>query len=195
MRFKSPALTPKCLCQIFAAAALAAVVSGCGSTGQQNGLTTSSLRPQPGPGVMQQRPERYQPYPAASAAGAPPYQTANTMPYSAGQTGSQPGYKTYQYPWNGNRERIHTGAAWQPTATPAPASNVTWKASPTAPAAGMQLAKGPYAGREIVVAPGDTLYSLAARHDVAVASLMQANHLQSPVIQVSQRLVLPATGR
>lgn len=43
----------------------------------------------------------------------------------------------------------------------------------------------------IVVAQGDTLYAIAARHRVSVAALMQANNLQGPTIVPGQRLTLP----
>ncbi len=46
-------------------------------------------------------------------------------------------------------------------------------------------------GDTIEVQPGDTLYGLARRHNVAVAELMQLNSLSSPNLHPGQKLYLP----
>jgi murein DD-endopeptidase MepM/ murein hydrolase activator NlpD len=49
-------------------------------------------------------------------------------------------------------------------------------------------------GRTVVVAPGDTLTSLAATHGVRVEDLVEVNGLASPVLVVGQRLFVPDDG-
>ena len=198
------------------------LISGCGMAPGHNGMTTASLRPQPNEGMVQ-RP--YSAYGPAATLGAPMAGSLTSRTASAPApvvyAGPPRTFKTYQYKWNGNRQRIQAGAAlkpasvapsnpnqlasaatqWKPTA-PEPVSNMTWKASPAAPASATSKSGASVShamahsavSREIVVGPGDTLYSLATKHDVAMASLMQANHLSSPVIKVSQHLVLPAAS-
>lgn len=47
-------------------------------------------------------------------------------------------------------------------------------------------------GRYVVVESGDTLYSLARRHDVAVHSMIEANRLEPPyLLKIGQVLVVP----
>ena len=199
------------------------LISGCGMAPGYNSMTTASLRPQPSEPLVQ-RP--YSSYSPAAPHGAPMAATHMARPASAPApvvyAGPPRTFKTYQYKWNGNRQRIQAGGAlkpasvaqsnphqlasaataWKPTATE-PVSNMTWKASPAAPvtatpksgASARHAMAHSTAGREIVVGPGDTLYSLATKHDVAMASLMQVNHLSSPVIKVSQHLVLPAASQ
>lgn len=168
-------------------------VSGCGMAPSQNGMTTASLRPRPEEGLV------LRPYPSltpASTLGAPMTARPAKVPVQAGYTGSPKPLKTYHYNWNGNHERLQAGAAQSPPTTPV--SNMKWKPSPVAgpKSAQLPMSRAPLnraaAGREIIVGPGDTLYSLATKHDVTMAGLMQANHLNSPTIKVSQHLVLPA---
>jgi murein DD-endopeptidase MepM/ murein hydrolase activator NlpD len=47
----------------------------------------------------------------------------------------------------------------------------------------------------IDVAPGDTLYGLAKRHNVSISELMSANGLQGPMIKPGQKLVVPPPQR
>ena len=49
-------------------------------------------------------------------------------------------------------------------------------------------------GTTIDVQPGDTLYGLAKRHGVSIASLMDANQLTSPNLKPGQKLVVPVAG-
>jgi murein DD-endopeptidase MepM/ murein hydrolase activator NlpD len=49
-------------------------------------------------------------------------------------------------------------------------------------------------GQNIEVQPGDTVSSLARKHNVPIADLMQANDLRSPALRPGQRLVLPSAG-
>ncbi|MFF8406815.1 C40 family peptidase [Streptomyces sp. NPDC015684] len=59
------------------------------------------------------------------------------------------------------------------------------------PAAIAARITGP-AGKQVVLARGDTLWSLARRHGTTVAALQQANHLgRSTLIYAGHRLVLP----
>ncbi len=61
-----------------------------------------------------------------------------------------------------------------------------WRASPQSAQAGaMPLAP------TVVVAPGDTLASIARRHGVSIGELMRANSLGSERIVAGQRLVIP----
>jgi LysM repeat protein len=47
-------------------------------------------------------------------------------------------------------------------------------------------------GKTYVVQPGDTLYSIAVRHDTTVQALMVANNLSNPnLIYVGQTLKVP----
>jgi murein DD-endopeptidase MepM/ murein hydrolase activator NlpD len=46
-------------------------------------------------------------------------------------------------------------------------------------------------GEAVEVQPGDTLYGLSRRHNVAVAELMQLNNLTNPNLQPGQKLYLP----
>ncbi len=50
-------------------------------------------------------------------------------------------------------------------------------------------------GDAVEVQPGETLYSIAQRHGVAVAALKDANGLTSDSVRPGQRLVLPADAR
>jgi murein DD-endopeptidase MepM/ murein hydrolase activator NlpD len=49
-------------------------------------------------------------------------------------------------------------------------------------------------GEEIVVQPGDTLYSLSRAHHVSLAELMSANSLSNPNVHPGQKLHLPSAG-
>ena len=199
------------------------LVSGCGMAPGYNSMTTASLRPQPSERMVQRPYSPYGPAATLGAPMASTHisRTASA-PAPVGNAGPPRTFKTYQYKWNGNQHRIQAGkalkpatvaqsnphqlasatTAWKPTATE-PVSKMTWKASPAAPATATPKSGASArhamahstAGREIVVGPGDTLYSLATKHDVAMASLMQVNHLSSPVIKVSQHLVLPAASQ
>ena len=158
---------------------LALLTAGCAAA--PGGITTASIRPRPDEGMLQ-RPV----YTPSSTLGARPITTASLPNHSR-----QPvPFKTYQYPWNGNRERIQTGAIAPKSEL---ASNINWQ---TTPSPVRFASNGSFTPREtarqIIVAPGDTLFSLSMKHSVPMTALMQANNLQSPVIKVSQRLVLPA---
>lgn len=52
--------------------------------------------------------------------------------------------------------------------------------------------RGP--GRTVTIRSGDTLYSLARRHDRSVKQLMAANGLQSGALRVGQKLRIPPKG-
>jgi lipoprotein NlpD len=73
-------------------------------------------------------------------------------------------------------------------------------ATPTATGPGLARAPSTPAaettvpGRTVVVAPGDTLASLAATHGVRVEDLVEVNGLASPVLVVGQRLFVPDDG-
>ena len=179
------------------------VIGGCGMAPGQNGITTASLRPTE-PLVQ----KSYSPYAPASTIGAAMPRPA-TPPRQAAASAVPRTFKTYQYQWNGNRERIKTGGALTPAHAAAPittasinaprqdyrsAPRVTWKASPAAPERSAAAVASP-GGNDIVVAPGDTLYSISSKHHVPMASLMQANHMTSPVVRASQHLILPAASR
>lgn len=173
------ALNLSLLCRYAAVAGLGCLITACSSAPGQQGLTTASLQSPPIGTVGQKQQAAYPPQRAVHG-------TA----------------KAHSYQWSGNRDRMQAGAA----RSPVPASNVQsphaqWKASPRAPETGVmrpveRTAYPPQSlNREIIVMPGDTLYSLANKHQVGMTSLMQVNQLHSPEIKVSQRLVLPAASR
>src|SRR3546814_13687143 len=64
------------------------------------------------------------------------------------------------------------------------------------PLPGTWLAAQQQHASEHLVSRGDTLSGIANQHRVSVASLRQANHLQSDVLHIGQRLRIPslATG-
>lgn len=82
-----------------------------------------------------------------------------------------------------------------PRAAPAPiAPAPIARATPPAPA--MQAAARPSAlGATIEVQQGDTISSLARRHNVPISDLMAANNLRSPAIHPGQQLILPASAK
>ena len=187
MRLSSPALKPAISIRLAMALCLATVLGACSTASGPGAFTTASLPPRPSEGMLQQPRSQYA---APSAAGAP-------LPVSANR-----------YQWNGDTERIQTGAVQSPPEAQRAAAprQIIWQATPrsappaqerfNSPTASTSTAgTQPQAAREIVVGPGDTLYGIATRHHVPVASLMQANHLQSPALAVNQRLVLPAASR
>lgn len=168
---------------------LALLTAGCAAA--PGGMTTASIRPRPDEGMMQ-RPA----YTPSSTLGAPQGARPITTASLQAPTRQPAPFKTYHYPWNGNRERIQTGAISQRTRE---ASTIKWKAS--APGSPVRLASNATQtapvethtpAREIIVSPGDTLFSLSTKHNVPMTALMQANNLQSPAIKVSQHLILPA---
>jgi murein DD-endopeptidase MepM/ murein hydrolase activator NlpD len=80
-----------------------------------------------------------------------------------------------------------------PAATPpraAPAPEVTGSVAAHKPAVGGRWSWD--GGTAVTVAPGETVESIAHRHGVPVAAVMEANNLASPrAIQAGQRLVIP----
>ena len=100
-------------------------------------------------------------------------------------------YKGIQY--RGGRDPV-TGAApnleGQMPAPPAPPASVRKAGSRTRVAGSATSATA--SGLRIQVQSGDTLTSLAGKHQVTVAALMQANALSTPKIVAGQTLVLPA---
>jgi LysM repeat protein len=177
-------VAPYKLCAAFSVCSLAA---GCGTASGPGSFTTASLPPRPVEGMAGTIRTAYaQP----SAVGAPMARRASGP--------AQP------YQWNGNRERIQVGTAAPGLArndTPqlaAAAPSLTWKASPRAATASEPKASiqpVPAVSHDIIVGPGDTLFSIASKHNVSMSSLMQTNHLSSPTLKVSQHLVLPAAVR
>ena len=96
-----------------------------------------------------------------------------------------------------------TQAAHNPPPTPAayaPASGPEITGSVTAPASVVRkpTSSGQWSwdgGTAITVAPGETVDSIARRHGMPVAIIMEANNLASPnAIQAGQRLVIPRYG-
>ncbi|MBC8050583.1 MAG: LysM peptidoglycan-binding domain-containing M23 family metallopeptidase [Chitinophagales bacterium] len=54
--------------------------------------------------------------------------------------------------------------------------------------------RGSNGGKEITVAPGDTLYGLALRYDVPVRDLERANDLAGQSLRAGQSLIIPSPG-
>jgi len=65
--------------------------------------------------------------------------------------------------------------------------------SETAPSERMQP-QASASGDEIIVQPGDTLYSISRAHHVSLAELMSANSLSNPNVHPGQKLHLPSAN-
>ena len=63
-----------------------------------------------------------------------------------------------------------------------------------APAPGQKIPVAP-GGTTVEVQQGDSLYSIAKRHNVPLSALMDVNQLKSPNLKIGQKLVLPANAR
>jgi murein DD-endopeptidase MepM/ murein hydrolase activator NlpD len=101
-----------------------------------------------------------------------------------------------------------TQAAYNPPPTPAsyapasynPAPSPEYTGSVAAPPSVVRKPTAPAqwswdGGTAITVAPGETVDSIARRHNVPVAVIMEANKLSSPnALQAGQRLVIPRYG-
>jgi murein DD-endopeptidase MepM/ murein hydrolase activator NlpD len=79
----------------------------------------------------------------------------------------------------------YSGQSQSGSRTVAPAAAAPYAATPATAAAER--------GEAIEVAPGDTLYRLARRHNVSVSELMALNDLKSPGLKPGQKLYLPAS--
>ena len=121
----------------------------------------------------------YEPPPATPAAYYPP---------AAPATYSSPPPNPAAYnpaPYNPAPPAPYNPAAYNP----APSSEVTGSVSRKPTASGQWTWDG---GTAVTVAPGETLESIARRHGVPVAVILEANNLASPnAIQTGQRLVIP----
>ncbi len=62
------------------------------------------------------------------------------------------------------------------------------------PRDGAYLQRGPGGGKEIVVAPGDTLYGLALQYGVPVRELEQSNDLAGRSLRAGQTIIIPSPG-
>jgi murein DD-endopeptidase MepM/ murein hydrolase activator NlpD len=131
--------------------------------------------------------------PAAPYAPAPP---AASAPYNP-----PPAPATYNPAAN---PPAYTSAAYSPAAyspasyNPAPGPEVTGSVVAPASVVRKPTSSGQWSwdgGTAITVAPGETVDSIAHRHGVPVAVIMEANNLASPnAIQTGQRLVIPRYG-
>ena len=84
----------------------------------------------------------------------------------------------------------YSAASYRLTPVPPPAPDVTGSVVARKPASPGQWSWD--GGTAITVAPGDTVDSIARRHGVPAAVVMEANHLASAkAIQAGQRLVIP----
>lgn len=147
------------------ALAAGALLAACGSTAQ-SGLTTASLPSEPA---------------------ARPMQPSSLAHAQAVAPSTRPDYPTYS--WNRAAERnayvppqaTHRPASWY--ATPRPPERITYQPRPLA------------TSRIVEVEAGDTLYGIARRNNVSVASLIETNQLNGIAIHPGQRLALPAGAR
>jgi murein DD-endopeptidase MepM/ murein hydrolase activator NlpD len=126
----------------------------------------------------------YAPPPAAPAPYNPPPAPATYNPAA-----NPPAYTSAAY----------SPAAYSPASNnPAPSPEIT--GSVAAPASVMRkpTSSGQWSwdgGTAVTVAPGETVDSIARRHGVPVAVIMEANNLASPnALQAGQRLVIPRYG-
>jgi murein DD-endopeptidase MepM/ murein hydrolase activator NlpD len=129
----------------------------------------------------------YQPANASGSAGSGSYQQA-----SAGG-GYQSGY-TNPYPQGGagSYRPGHMGAyqsgAYQPASYEPANTEITGATRPAAPPPLEWTWEG---GTPITVLPGETVESLARRHNVPVAAIVQANNLSGQAVHPGQHLVIP----
>ena len=169
------------------------LLSGCGQNSMGNGLTTSSITT--GSTTPRSTPQN-----------PPPHYTWNGRPaYSYGNYAQPPppaygGYRPQPAPSYGAYTPRRTAAYGTYGQKPAPAygaqtrqPTTIWRASPRPPARPAPTTPG-YA-RTVEVMGGDTLYSIARRHGVTVASLVDTNRLSGIEIHPGQRLLLPAGAR
>jgi murein DD-endopeptidase MepM/ murein hydrolase activator NlpD len=92
-----------------------------------------------------------------------------------------------------------TSTAYSPAAySPAAGSEITGSVVAPASVVRKPTSSGQWSwdgGTAITVAPGETVDSIARRHGVPVAAILEANKLASPnAIQAGQRLVIPRYG-
>lgn len=115
-------------------------------------------------------------YTQASAGGG--YLSGNTNSYPQGGAGSsyQPGHMGSYQP-----------ASYQPGYQPAN-NDITGTTRPMAPPPVEWTWEG---GTPITVAPGETLETIAHRHNVPVAAIIQANNMTGPAVHPGQHLVIP----
>jgi LysM repeat protein len=91
-----------------------------------------------------------------------------------------------EYRWNGNPQRIVVG---KPPAAPRHLEAPGTKPSGEPAKAAASPAKSPRA-TTVTVKSGDTLYTIAQRHGVTVASLKSVNRLDSDRLHAGQSLVV-----
>ncbi len=170
------------------------LLSGCGQNTFGNGLTTSSITTgSTTPRSTPQNPPR-------------PYTWNGRPAYAYGNYGQPPptygGYRQQPAPPFRPYTQPRTAAYGTYGYKPAPAygtqprqPTTVWRASPRPPARPVtQPATAGYA-RTVEVMGGDTLYSIARRHGVTVASLVDTNRLSGIEIHPGQRLLLPTGAR
>ena len=131
--------------------------------------------------------------PAAAPYEPPPATPAAYYPPAAPATYSNPPPNPPAYnpaPYNPPPPAPYNPAPYRPAAyNPEPSSEVTGSVARKPTASGQWTWDG---GTAVTVAPGETLDSIARRHGVPVAVVLEANNLASPnAIQAGQRLVIP----
>ena len=120
---------------------------------------------------------------AAALAGPEPLSPSPPTPYVPnGQYAAQP-YKPYERPATVRRDLNSVESRPNPPTLRAPAN--------TAPVRAASPVGGSGEGSKVVVEKGDTLFSLARRHNVKVDDLKKANNLPNETIKVGQSLVVP----
>jgi murein DD-endopeptidase MepM/ murein hydrolase activator NlpD len=115
-------------------------------------------------------------YQQASAGGG--YQSGHTDTYPQGGAGSyRPGHMGAYQP-----------ASYQPASYEPANTEITGTARPAAPPPVEWTWEG---GSPITVLPGETIETVARKHNVPVAAIIQANNLSGPVVHPGQHLVIP----
>jgi len=129
----------------------------------------------------------YQPASAGGSGGSGSFQQANAV------GGYQPGSaNSYPQGGAGAYRPGHMGAyqpgPYQPASYEPANTEITGTTRPMAPPPLEWTWEG---GTPITVLPGETLESLARKHNVPLAAIIQANNLSGPAVHPGQHLVIP----
>jgi murein DD-endopeptidase MepM/ murein hydrolase activator NlpD len=123
------------------------------------------------------------------------YQPATTGGYQSGNSGSYQqasaggGNQSGSYPLGGasSYQPGHMGS-YQTGSYQPPNPEITGTTRPMAPPPVEWTWEG---GTPIIVSPGETLETIARRHNVPVAAIIQANNMSGPAVHAGQHLVIP----
>jgi murein DD-endopeptidase MepM/ murein hydrolase activator NlpD len=188
-------------------AACALFVAGCSaSVSRFDGLSTASLNESSSPATSpsRERSNLFGNQDTAGSTGSSQGQSSQGQ-YSQGSQGQYSSGDAYAPPRSPYRDSGMSRAELPPPQQPAdtnayrPASRPAATVPPIQPRepspsydAPQASAGGGGGGEQIEVQPGDTLYSLSRRHNVAISEIMSANDLKSQSLKPGQKLNLPS---